>query len=92
MIKSFKHRGLEAYFTQNTIKKIAPDLIPRIKRILDRLDGSISIQDMNIPSFGLHQLKGNRKETWSVKVSGNWRITFQFIEPHAYDVNLEDYH
>jgi proteic killer suppression protein len=47
---------------------------------------------MNLPGYGLHRLTGNRKDTWSVKVSGNWRITFCFADTHVFDVNLEDYH
>jgi len=47
---------------------------------------------MNLPGLHLHQLKGERKGTWSVRVSGNWRITFEFEGSHAVDVNLEDYH
>jgi proteic killer suppression protein len=47
---------------------------------------------MNLPGYRLHELKGERKGTWSVTVSGNWRLTFAFSDGHAYDVDLEDYH
>lgn len=47
---------------------------------------------MNLPGWKLHQLKGLRKGTWVVSVSGNWRITFRFEGGDAYDVDLEDYH
>jgi len=47
---------------------------------------------MNLPGYGLHRLSGNRQDTYSVTVSGNWRITFRFEEGKAFDVNLEDYH
>lgn len=66
--------------------------LPRIERILDALDASAVIDELDIPGFKLHKLTGNRKDTWSMKVSGNWRITFCFENGHAYDVNLEDYH
>jgi proteic killer suppression protein len=59
---------------------------------LDRLDASINIQDMNYPGSNLHQLKGKLKDLWSVKVSGNWRITFKFIDANAYVVDYKDYH
>ena len=49
-------------------------------------------KDMNLPGYALHQLTGNKKDIWSVKVSANWRITFRFEGSHAYDVDLEDYH
>jgi len=47
---------------------------------------------MNLPGLQLHELRGNRKGTWSVKVSGNWRVTFTFVEKNATDVDYEDYH
>jgi proteic killer suppression protein len=56
------------------------------------IDSATAIDDLRIPGYDLHQLKGDRRETWSIKVSGNWRITFTFINNDAYDLNLEDYH
>jgi proteic killer suppression protein len=50
------------------------------------------VDDIKLPGYDLHELKGDRKGTWSIKVSGNWRITFKFEDGDAYDVNLEDYH
>jgi proteic killer suppression protein len=47
---------------------------------------------MNLPGYRLHQLKGDRAGTWSVSVSGNWRVTFTFVGEDAFDVDLEDYH
>ena len=60
--------------------------------ILGRLSASVAPQDMNLPGLDLHQLKGDRKGTWAVKVSGNWRITFTFVEKDADAVDYEDYH
>ncbi len=45
-----------------------------------------------MPGYDLHQLKGDRKDIWSISVSGNWRITFRFIDGDAEILNLEDYH
>ena len=64
----------------------------RIKRILDRLDAVARPEDMALPGFAFHALKGSRKGSYSVSVSGNWRITFGFTVGDATDVNLEDYH
>ena len=50
------------------------------------------IDDMDLPGLELHELKGNRKGIWSVKVSGNWRITFRFVDSNAEIVHYEDYH
>lgn len=60
--------------------------------IIIGLDSSADVSDMNLPGYGFHKLVGNRNDTFSVKVPGNWRITFRFEGSHAYDVNLEDYH
>lgn len=60
--------------------------------VLARLDGATSPRDMNLPGLTLHELIGNRQGTWSVKVSGNWRITFAFNGVDACNVDLEDYH
>jgi proteic killer suppression protein len=92
MIKSFKHKGLREFFINNRTKLLQANHVERISRLLDRLDASRLIQDMDLPGFDLHQLHGQRKNTWSVKVSGNWRITFKFSDEEAIDVNLEDYH
>ena len=92
MIRSFRHRGLEAYFTKDDPRKVPADRLGRITRILDRLEAAKMPQDMNLPGYGFHPLKGNRKGAYAVSVSGNWRITFRFDGEHACDVDLEDYH
>jgi len=60
--------------------------------MLALLETAENLEDMDLPGLGLHQLKGNRKGTWAVKVSGNWRITFKIQSGDAFDVNYEDYH
>lgn len=60
--------------------------------MLDRLDASTSYQDMDLPGYDLHSLKGDKKDMWSVPVSGNWRITFYFEGQDAYLVDYLDYH
>ena len=92
MIERFKHRGLERYFVRGTKSGVPPELVSRIRLVLGRLHASEAPQDMNLPGLMLHELKGKRKGTWSVRVSGNWRITFRFNGVNAIDVDLEDYH
>ena len=93
MIKHFKHKGLKQFFMNDDKRLLRKPMLPRISRILDRLDASEAASDMDIPGWKLHPLKGERKGTWSVWVTGNWRITFKFdTENHAIDVDLEDYH
>ena len=92
MIKSFTHKGLEDFFYEGTTKGIQVKHAERLRNILDLLDYAEAVRDMNFPSSGLHQLKGKSKGIWSVKVSGNWRLTFRFECGNAYVVNYEDYH
>lgn len=92
MIKSFKHKGLELFFTTGSKKSIQAEHEKRLDVRLQALHTACEIEDMDIPGWRLHELKGDRQETWSIKVNGNWRITFQFSDGHVYIVNYEDYH
>ena len=92
MIRSFKHKGLDRYFRKSERKGINAKQEPRIRRILDRLDAATTPADMNLPGYDFHGLKGERKGSYAVSVSGNVRITFKFASGDAFDVNLEDYH
>ena len=92
MIKSFKHKGLENFFHSGSKRGIKPEHANRLGRILDRLNAASEIKDMNYPGSFLHQLSGDKKGLHAVKVSGNWRIYFQFIDGDAYFVDYDDYH
>lgn len=92
MIKSFKHKGLESFFYSGTKKGIKPEHASKLKRILDRLSASSDLKDMNYPGSNLHPLSGDRKGQYSVRVSGNWRVIFEFVNGDAYVVDYDDYH
>ena len=92
MIKSFKHRGLKTFFYDGDRSRINPNHAAKLARILDRLDASMSPQDMNLPGYRLHELSGKEKGTWAVCVSGNWRVTFKFEGTDAILVDYRDYH
>jgi len=92
MIQSFKHKGLELFFTTGRKSGIQAKHAKKLQLILGRLNAAISAEDMNLPGLYLHKLSGNRSKTWSVRVNGNWRITFQFKGVHAEVVDYEDYH
>ncbi len=92
MIRSCRHKGLERFFTKSERKGIDGKQADRIGRILDRLDAAVRAEDMDVPGYKFHELKGDRKGTYAVSVSGNRRITFRFETGNAADVNLEDYH
>jgi toxin HigB-1 len=92
MIRSFRHNGLFKLFAEDDRSKVNPDHVAKLLRILDRLDASTGPQDMNLPGYKLHELKGKYKNIWSVWISGNWRVTFQFDGQDAINVDYQDYH
>ncbi|NJO17560.1 MAG: peptidase [Thioploca sp.] len=92
MILSFKHKGLEKFFQTGQKSGIQLKHANRLQLILGRLNASTSPEDMNLPGLFLHQLSGKKAGTWSVRVSGNWRVTFRFTAEHAEVVDYEDYH
>jgi len=92
MIKSFKHKGLEKFFTTGNAMGIQARHAVRLEDRLQALHTSLIIEDMDIPGWHLHPLKGDRAGLWAVNVSRNWRVVFEFTDGHAYIVNYEDYH
>jgi proteic killer suppression protein len=92
MIQKFKHKGLKHLFENGTVSGVSVEHAKRLKLILALLETAESIEDMDLPGLNPHELKGKRKGTWSVKVSGNWRVTFRLEQGDAFEVNYEDYH
>ena len=92
MILSFKHKGLEKFFATGSKAGIQAAHASKLAILLARLDSANDVQDMNVPGFGLHALSGNLNTHWSVKVNGNWRVTFKFEQGHAEVVDYQDYH
>ncbi|RAP35020.1 Killer protein [Legionella quinlivanii] len=92
MIKSFKHKGLKLFFEKGDYSGIQAKHCKKLRLQLSALDTAQVIEDMDLPGYYLHKLKGDRKNSWSITVNGNWRITFEFIDGDAYIVNYEDYH
>ncbi len=92
MNRSFRHRGLELFLTSNDYRGIPAQFAARLERMLDRLDAAQRPEDMALPGYRFHALKGDRSGTYAASVSGNWRLTFRFEGEHATHVDLEDYH
>ncbi len=92
MIKSFKHKGLEKFFTSGSKAEIQSKHAPKLELQLQLLHVAITIDDMNIPGWKLHPLNGERNGLWAISVNRNWRIVFKFENGHAFIVNYEDYH
>jgi proteic killer suppression protein len=92
MILSFKHKGLEKFYMSGSKAGIQPDHARKLGIILVFLNRAKAPTDMDIEGWLLHPLKGELKGHWSVKVNGNWRVTFRFIGTDAEIVDYQDYH
>jgi len=92
MIVSFRSKALRLFWTKGDTSKLPPDQVRRIRRILIALDDAREPEDVNTPGSRLHELKGERVGTWSVTVTGNWRITFRFEGNDVILLDHEDYH
>ena len=91
-ISGFRHKGLERLFTRGDKSGIQTQHANRLRLILGRLHAATSPRDMALPGLVLHELRGTRKGTWAVRVSGNWRLTFSMSGKDAEQVDYEDYH
>lgn len=92
MIKTFRHKGLQAFFETGSKKGIQAHHAPRLERQLLRLDLARTVSDMNVPGWRLHALESNLAGHYSVTVNGNWRMTFMFEDGDAVLVDYQDYH
>ncbi|GAB3730423.1 type II toxin-antitoxin system RelE/ParE family toxin [Silanimonas algicola] len=92
MIKSFRHKGLRRFFETGSGAGIRASHANRLRMQLAALDTARSIDDLDLPGFRLHPLKGDRKRQWSITVNGNWRLTFEFVDGDVHVLDYEDYH
>ncbi len=92
MIKSFKHKGLEKFYLSGISAGIQAKHSKKLKFQLAALDSAHHVDDLDLPGYRLHPLKGQREGIWSITVSGNWRLTFEFTDGNVHILNYEDYH
>ena len=92
MIRSFRHKGLQRFFERGIKSGIQSKHAQRLRLQLTALDSALTIEDMDIPGYRLHKLKGKAKNHWSIWVNGNWRLTFEFRDGDVHILNYEDYH
>ncbi len=92
VIKSFRHRGLKRFYETGSMSGIQARHAPRLRLQLAALDTAQTVDDMDIPGYRLHRLKGQRKRRWAIRVSGNWRLTFEFASGDIHVLDYEDYH
>ena len=92
MIQSFRHKGLRKFFETGGKQGIPTAHSKRLRMILSALDTALTIKDMPIPGLRLHSPRGSERNRWSAWVNGNWRVTFEYRDGHAYILDYEDYH
>ncbi|GMV02622.1 MAG: type II toxin-antitoxin system RelE/ParE family toxin [Burkholderiaceae bacterium] len=92
MIKSFRHKGLRRFFETGSASGVQASHAKRLRMQLAALDTAQRIEDIDVPGFRLHPLKGDMRGRWAIAVSGNWRLTFEFQDGNAYVLDYEDYH
>lgn len=92
MIKSIRHKGLARLYESGVTSGVQAAHVKRLRLQLAALNTAHVIDDLSIPGFGLHPLKGKLKGRWSICVNGNWRLTFEFKDGHVYVLDYEDYH
>jgi proteic killer suppression protein len=92
LIRTFRHKGLQRLFEDDDGRGVDAQHIQKLRKILARLDAAGEIEDMEVPTFRLHALKGDLEGRWSVTVRANWRVVFRFEEGDANDVDYIDYH
>lgn len=92
MITGFRHKGLEIFYRTGSTRGIQAAHAKKLRHILGLLEVAAGQEDMNVPSFKLHQLKSDLKGHLSVWVNGNWRVAFRFTGANVELVDYQDYH
>jgi proteic killer suppression protein len=92
VIEGFRHKGLKRFYDADDRSRLPSDMVERIRILLTAIDNAAAVDELNLPSFRLHPLKGRLKGFWAVTVRANWRIIFRFEDGAATDVDLVDYH
>jgi proteic killer suppression protein len=92
MIQSFRRKGLKRLYEDDDPRGVMAEHLAKLRNILARLDAACSVDDMNLPGFNLHTLKGQLKGLMAVTVRANWRVIFRFVDGHAFEVDYLDYH
>ena len=92
MIRTIRHKGLKRLYEDDDARGVNGEHADKLRDILARLDAAVSPEDMDLPGFRLHPLKGELKGSWVVTVRANWRVIFRFAEGDVQDVDYQDYH
>ena len=88
----FRHKGLRLLYEKGDRSGIRPDITEKVQRFLTALDQAEAAEDVNLPGYSLHALRGNMKGWWSASVTRNHRIIFRFGDEGVEGIDLVDYH
>jgi proteic killer suppression protein len=92
MIRSIRHKGLKRFYESGNASGIRASHSQKLREQLVALDTAKIIDDLNLPGYRLHLLRGDRKDIWSISINRNWRLTFEFDNGNVYLLDYEDYH
>ena len=92
MIRSIRHKGLKRLYEDGDARGVMAEHAEKLRDILARLDAASTAEDLDLPGFRLHRLKGELKGYWAVTVRANWRVIFQSEQGDVLDVGYVDYH
>ena len=92
-VRSIAHKGLRRLYEENSSKGLNADTVDKLRKMLTFLDAMHDPEDLRaLPLWKAHALTGDRKGTWSLHVTRNWRMTFRIEDGEIVDLSLEDYH
>lgn len=92
MILGFKHRGLRRLYEDDDRRGLNPEHVEKVRRVLAHLDQALLPEDLDLPGYRLHPLKGDLAGYFSITIRANWRIVFRFVGQDVADVDYRDYH
>lgn len=91
--RSFRHKGLKQFYEEGVTKGLPSDCLAKLRAMFAVLDQMAGVEELAAwPAWRVHELTGDRKGTWSLHVTRNWRLTFRVESNELFDVNFEDYH
>ena len=90
--RRIRHKGLRLLYEKDEARRLNPNWVGKIKRILAAMNTITAPDELNLPGYGFHELQGDRAGTYALVVTRNWRVTFEWDREGPHNVDLEDYH
>ena len=92
MIRSFRNKALRRFVESGDCSRLSVQNVERLKIMIGQMDSAVAPEELNLPGFYFHPLRGKEKGRYSIRVTGNYRLTFAWDGEDAIAVDLEDYH